>query len=266
MFPKDERDVSRALKFATSNKVPLSIKCGGHNPSGASSITDGLCIDLSRYFNTARVDPEKRLVYVGGGAIWKTVDHATIAHGLATPGGTVNHTGVGGLILGGGYGYLSGQYGLVIDNLVQATVVTADGSVVTASPTSHPDLFWGIRGGGCNFGIVTEFVLKVYPQRKTVFAGQVIFPPPLLGKVCEAVDKWWPEAKEQEAMLLALTRGPDGQVRIEISFCLGVNSHSSQPMGVLALFYNGSEEEGRANFKQFYDIGRSALNLHLISF
>ena len=215
MFPKDEPDVSRALNFATSNKIPLSIKCGGHNPSGASSITDGLCIDLSRYFNTARVDPEERLVYVGGGAIWKTVDHATIAHGLATPGGTVNHTGVGGLILAGGYGYLSGQYGLVIDNLVQATVVTADGSVVTASPTSHPDLFWGIRGGGCNFGIVTEFVLKVYPQRKTVFAGHIIFPPPLLGKVCEAIDKWWPEAKEQEAMLLALTRGPDGQVRID---------------------------------------------------
>ena len=211
-FPKDETDISLALKFATSNAIPLAIKCGGHNPSGASSIQDGLCIDLSRYFNTARVDPEQKLVYVGGGAKWETVDRATIAHGLATPGGTVNDTGVGGLILGGGYGWLSGEHGLVIDNLVRATVVTANGSVVTASPTSHPDLFWAIRGGGSNFGIVTEFVLKAYPQRKTVFAGPIIFPPPLLGKVTEALDKWWPEVGEKEGAMLVLTRGRDRQV------------------------------------------------------
>ena len=114
-----------------SNNIPLAIKGGGHNPSGASSIDDGLCIDLSRHVNTARVDPEQQLEYVGGGAKWKIVDHGTIAHGLATPAGTVNDTGVGGLTLGGGYGWLTGEHGLVIDNLVQATVVLADGSVVT---------------------------------------------------------------------------------------------------------------------------------------
>ena len=108
------------------------------------------------------------MVHVGGGATWETVDVATIACGFGTTGGTVNHTGVGGLLLGGGYGWLSGEHGLVIDNLVQATVVIANGSVVTASPTSHPDLFWGLRGGGSNFGVVTEFVLKIHPQRKTV--------------------------------------------------------------------------------------------------
>ena len=221
-FPKNEADVTLALNFATSNAIPLSVKGGGHNPSGASSIVDGLCIDLSRYFNTARVDPEKKVVHAGGGAVWQTVDRAAIAHGFATPGGTVNHTGVGGLILAGGYGWLSGQHGLSIDNLAQATVVIADGSVLTASPTSHPDLFWGIRGGGGNFGIVTEFVLKVHPQRKTVFAGSVIFPPPLVAKVAEAVDAWSPTATEREGLMLMLVRGPGRQVCID-GLISGVN-------------------------------------------
>ena len=153
-------------------------------------------------------------MFVGGGAIWETVDRATIAHGLGTPGGTVNDTGVGGLTLGGGFGWLSGQHGLVIDNLVQATVVIADGSVVTASPTSHSDLFWAIRGGGSNFGIVTELVLKTYPQRKTVFAGFIIFPPPLIGKVAEAVDKWSTGINEREGLMLILSHGLDKQVRV----------------------------------------------------
>ena len=213
MFPKDNADVSLAIEFATSNNIPLAIKGGGHNPSGASSIDDGLCIDLSRHVNTARVDPEQRLVYVGGGAIWKTVDHAAIAHGLATPGGTVNDTGVGGLTLGGGYGWLIGEHGLVIDNLVQATVVLADGSVVTASSTSHPDLFWGLRGGGCNFGVVTEFVFKVHPQRKTVFAGPLIFPPPKIKQLAEAVDQWSTTSGEKEGIIMGFTRSSGKQVR-----------------------------------------------------
>ena len=197
------------------------------------------------------------MVHVGGGAVWETVDRATIAHGLATPAGTVNHTGVGGLTVGGGYGWLSGQYGLVIDNLVQATVVIANGSVVTASSTSHPDLFWAIRGGGSNFGIVTEFVLKVYPQRKTVFAGQLIFPPPLLGRVGEAVDEWLPGAKEKESMFFVFTRGPgpERHVRIYAQPTSRCELTFLQPVVILVVFYNGSEEEGRANFKRFYDIG-----------
>lgn len=196
--------------------MPLAVKGGGHNPSGSSSVEDGVSIDLNRHFDTARVDPENRLAYVGGGALWKTVDYAAIEHGLATPGGTVNHTGVGGLTLGGGFGFLSGRHGLVIDNLVQATVVLADGTIVTTSETSHPDLFWATRGGGGNFGIVTEFVLKLHPQRKTIFSGMIIFPPPLLDQVVAVVDKWWSEVGDDESIILALTRGPDKQV----SHCL----------------------------------------------
>jgi FAD/FMN-containing dehydrogenase len=167
-------------------------------------VDDGVCIDLSRHFNTTRVDPNNKLAYVGGGAVWKTVDCAAIAHGLATVGGTVNHTGVGGLSLGGGYGWLSGEHGLVIDNLTQATVVIANGSVVTASPTSHPGLFWAIRGGGGNFGVVTEFVLKLHPQRKTVFAGLIIFPPSMLNQVMEAADAWWPKIRKKEGALIII--------------------------------------------------------------
>ncbi|GJJ09902.1 hypothetical protein Clacol_004126 [Clathrus columnatus] len=238
LFPKDEQDVSEAVKFARANNLPLAVKGGGHNPSGASSIDDGVSIDLNRHFNTARIDPENKLGYVGGGALWKTVDHAAIEHGLATPGGTVNHTGVGGLILGGGFGYLSGKHGLTIDNLVQATVVLADGSIVTASDTSHPDLLWGLRGGGGNFGIVTEFVLKLHPQRRTVFGGFVVFPPNVLEQVVAAVDNWWNEAQENEMIMLGFTRGPD------------------KSPGIMAiLFYNGSEKEGRQRFKPLLDIG-----------
>ncbi|KAF8528926.1 FAD-binding domain-containing protein [Hysterangium stoloniferum] len=242
VFPKDESDVAAAIYFASSNKLPFAVKGGGHNPSGASSVEDGLCIDLSRHFNTTRVDPDNKLVYVGGGTLWKTVDNATIAHGLATVGGTVNHTGVGGLTLGGGYGWLSAEHGLVVDNLTQATVVIADGSVVTASPTSHPDLFWAIRGGGGNFGVVTEFVLRLHPQRRTVFVGPIVFPPPMMNKVFEAADAWWPKAGKKEGAVVVIGRGPNRQV-------------FSQPAITVMLFYNGSEAEGRANFKNFYDIG-----------
>ncbi|KAI0786336.1 FAD-binding domain-containing protein [Abortiporus biennis] len=235
-FVKDNEDVVLALKYAKAAGLRIAICGGGHSASGASSSEDGLVIDLSRYINGATIDAEKKLAFIGGGALWKTVDNEAIKYGLASVGGTVNHTGVGGLILGGGYGWLSGEHGLVIDNL--ATVVVADGRVLTASATENEDLFFGIRGGGSNFGVVTEFVLRLHPQRRTVFAGPIIFTPDKIPQLQPVLDSWWGNVKGNEGMVLGMTRGPDGQP------------------GILAvLFYNGSAEEGRKNFKAFYDLG-----------
>ncbi|RDB18318.1 6-hydroxy-D-nicotine oxidase [Hypsizygus marmoreus] len=236
-FVKDEADVGLAIKYARANALPIAIRGGGHSPAGASSSENGLVIDLSRYLNTAKADPEKKVVHVGGGALWEAVDKEAIKYGLATVGGTVNHTGVGGLALGGGYGWLSSAHGMVVDNFVQATVVTADGSVLTASDYENPDLFFGIRGGGSNFGVVTEFVFKLHPQRSTVYAGFLIFPPPALERVVAVTAEWWSKAGEKEALLMMTTIGPDGN-----------------PAVIVFPFYNGTEAEGRANFKAFLDI------------
>jgi len=180
-----------------------------------------------------------KLAYVGGGALWEQVEKASIQHGLATVAGSVNHTGVGGLTLGGGMGHLSGEHGLVIDNLIKVTIVTSDGSILTASETENADLFWGIRGGGCNFGVVTQFVLKLHPQRRTVYSGAIMFPAEALEQLLKVADTWWSNVGQKETLMIVLTAVP---------------SVRTQPILVVNFFYNGSEEEGRANFKPFFDL------------
>ncbi|KAJ3530515.1 hypothetical protein NMY22_g8542 [Coprinellus aureogranulatus] len=238
VFVKDAEDVAEAISYAKANNLPIAIRGGGHNAAGASSIENGLVIDLSKYLNKVRVDEESKLAYVGGGAKWRDVDEEAIKYGLATVGGRVNDTGVAGLTLGGGYGWLTGKYGLTIDNLKQVTIVTADGSILTASDSENTDLFWAVRGGGSNFGVVTEFVFHLYEQRKTVFAGLTIFTPDKLGSLIELTKKWYENAKEDEGLSLANLITPQGFPAVGV-----------------VLFYNGSEEEGRANFKGYYDIG-----------
>ncbi|EKM51783.1 uncharacterized protein PHACADRAFT_187189 [Phanerochaete carnosa HHB-10118-sp] len=237
-YVRDAEDIATALRYAQVDGLKIAIHGGGHSPNGASSVEDGLVIDLSRYLNSVRVDPEARLAYVGGGAKWADVDKATMAHGLAMTGGIVSHTGVGGLTLGGGYGWLAPMHGLTIDHLVSANIVSADGVVRIASKTENPDLFWGIRGGGCNFGIVTEFVFRLHPQRRTVFGGAVMFSPDKLEAIAQLIEKWYPTAGEKEGMHVVLGRGFDGNPNI-----------------MLLMLYNGSEAEGRENFKAFTDLG-----------
>src|SRR5207245_10443055 len=158
----DVADVMAAVKFGREQKLLVAIRGGGHNGPGLGVCDDGLVIDLSR-MNYVRVDPKKKTVLAGGGALWRDVDHATHAVGLAVPAGIVSTTGVGGLTLGGGIGYLTRRYGLTIDNLLAVEMVLADGRFVTANAKEKGDLFWAVRGGGDIFGVGTRLLFKVQP-------------------------------------------------------------------------------------------------------
>src|SRR6266852_2857225 len=183
----DVADVMTAVNFGREHKLLVAIRGGGHNAGGLGVCDDGLVIDLSP-MNYVRVDPKKKTVLAGGGALWRDVDHATHAFGLAVPSGIISTTGVAGLTLGGGTGYLTRRYGLTIDNLLGVEMVLANGRFVTADEKQHADLFWALRGGGGNFGVVTSFVFKAHPI-STVYAG------PMLWELSQAheVMKWYRE-------------------------------------------------------------------------
>ena len=169
----DVADVIAAVNFGRDNQLRIAIRGGGHSGPGLSTVDDGLVIDLST-MKGVRVDPAKRTVRVGAGCTIGDVDHATHAFGQAVPFGIFSTTGVAGLTLSGGHGYLSRQYGLAIDNLMEADVVLADGSFVVASATENLDLFWALRGGGGNFGVVTSFQFRTHPA-KIIYGGPLFF-------------------------------------------------------------------------------------------
>jgi FAD/FMN-containing dehydrogenase len=168
-------EVAEAVRFAGDRGLELSVKGGGHDYAGNTVAEGGLLIDLSP-MDSVRVDPDRRRAVVGPGARWGQVDLATQQYGLATPGGTVSTVGVAGLTLGGGSGWLTRKHGLAADNLIGAEVVTAAGEVVRADERENADLFWGLRGGGGNFGVVTSFEYRLHPVGPEVLAGQVLYP------------------------------------------------------------------------------------------
>ncbi len=170
----DVADVIATVNLARTHRLDLAIRGGGHNGAGLGSVDGGVLLDLSR-MKGIRVDPDARTVRVEAGCTWGEVDHATYAFGLAAPSGMISTTGVAGLTLGGGVGHLSRKYGLTIDNLLAADVVLADGSFVTASASEHPDLFWALRGGGGNFGVVTSFLFRLHPV-DMVTAARTLWP------------------------------------------------------------------------------------------
>jgi FAD/FMN-containing dehydrogenase len=173
---RDTADVIAAVAFARTNDVEIAVRSGGHHAAGFSVGDDALVIDLSAMRSTT-VDPEQHTVRVDPGCTWGDVDHATVAFGMATPSGFIASTGVAGLALGGGIGYLSRRFGLTVDNLLSADVVLADGRFVTASATLHPDLFWALRGGGGNFGVVTSFTFRCHDigDHATIVGGPVFY-------------------------------------------------------------------------------------------
>jgi len=167
-------DVAAAVRFARARGVEIAVRGGGHNVAGTAVCDDGIVIDLSA-MRAVSVDPDERIAHIQGGALWGDVDHETQAHGLAMTGGIVSHTGVGGLSLGGGIGWLMRKHGLTVDNLVEAEVVTAAGHIIRASASDHPDLFWALRGGGGNFGVVTSFRFALHPVGPAITAGPVFW-------------------------------------------------------------------------------------------
>jgi FAD/FMN-containing dehydrogenase len=167
-------DAAAAVRFARDQDLEVAVRGGGHNVGGTAVCDGGVVVDLSA-MRAVSVDPVNQTAWVQGGALWGDVDHETQAHGLATTGGIVSHTGVGGVSVGGGIGWLMRKYGLAVDNLVEAEVVTADGDIIRASDHDHPDLFWALRGGGGNFGVVSSFRFRLHLVGPVVVAGPVFW-------------------------------------------------------------------------------------------
>jgi hypothetical protein len=199
-------DVMAAVNYAREHKLLLAIRGGGHNGPGFGSCDDGLVIDLSQ-MRTVRVDPATRTARVDPGCTAADLDHATHAFSLAVPLGIVGSTGVAGLTLGGGTGYLTRKHGLTVDNLLEVDMVLADGSFVTASKDSHPDLFWAVRGGGGNFGVVTSFLFQAHPA-KMVFAGPIFWDAKDAKKVMATYRDFIGKAPEELGLFVGLKTVP----------------------------------------------------------
>lgn len=213
-------DVRVAVDFAREHDLLLAVKCGGHSASGKSTCDRGMMIDLSP-FRDVRVDPGARRAWVSGGNLLGALDHETMAYDLVTPMGTVSHTGVGGLVTGGGFGRVARRFGLSVDNLTAVDVVTADGQFRRANAEQNADLFWGVRGGSGNFGIVTAFQFRLHPMQRQVLAGNIFFPTQRAREVLRMYGEYGPEAPDElqlDFMLYFPAGGEAGVVGCNICY------------------------------------------------
>ncbi len=245
----DSADVVTCVNFARNNNLLLAIRGGGHNGGGLGTCDDGLVIDLSA-IKYARVDVKNKTVRVGGGTTWGDVDHATHAYGMATPTGIISTTGVGGLTLGGGVGHLTRHYGLSIDNVLEADVVLADGSIVTCNKDEHPELFWAIMGGGGNFGVVTSFLFRLHPV-KNVFTGPTLYELEKAGEVMRFYRDFITKAPEElNGFFAFLTVPPAPPFPEEL--------HMKKMCGIV-WHYSGPSDKAEKVFEPIKNFGSPAL-------
>jgi len=240
-------DVVDAVQFARRNGLLVAVRGGGHSVAGHSSCDGGVVIDLTR-MRGVDVDPDARIARVQGGALWADVDRETQAFGLVVPGGVVSETGVGGLTLGGGEGWVRRKYGLTIDSLVSARVVCADGSVRTASESSEPDLFWALRGGGGNFGVVTSFEFRAHPLGPIVAFAGVFYP---VAEAASVLPRWRdycqdaPDEVTSVAVAITMPADPNLPPPIHDQACL-----------VIGGVYVGAPEEGMKVMQPLRELGK----------
>jgi FAD/FMN-containing dehydrogenase len=214
-------DITPVIALARETGLPLAIRGGGHNVAGNGTVDDGILLDMGR-LNTVEVDPDARLVRVGAGATLGDVDRATEPFELAVPVGVVSGTGIAGLTLGGGVGWLTRRHGLTIDNLVSAEVILATGDHVRASDAENPDLFWGLRGGGGNFGVVTSFTFRAHPLNPDVFAGTLIYERPRWAAALRSYVEWAADAPDEVTTLITFMVPPaDWELGEQVLMLLG---------------------------------------------
>ena len=241
--PMGVTDIRKAVSFAKDRGLLLAVKCGGHSYAGKSTCDGGLQIDLST-FRHARVDVANRIAHVAGGSLLGELDREAMAVGLVTTAGTVSHTGVGGLTTAGGFGRVGRRFGLALDNVVGADVVTADGRLLHASAEENSDLYWGIRGGGGNFGVVTNFEFQLHPMQRTVVAGTVAYP---FDKVRDVVSTYRdlgvtaPDELYCDLLLMSPMEGTSGMAGFE-------------------LCWSGPEKDAEKILQPFLSIGEPVMN------
>jgi FAD/FMN-containing dehydrogenase len=239
----DPGDVAKVVSFARDHELLLAVRGGAHNGAGLGTCDDGVVLDLSR-LKEVEVDPGARTVRVGGGCTWGEVDRATNQHGLATPSGIISTTGVGGLTLGGGLGHLTRRFGLTIDNLLEAELVLASGEQVRASAEENPDLFWAIRGGGGNFGVVTSFLFRLH-EVPTIFGGPSFWPVEAAVEVLSSYREFLPAAPRELNGFFAFTTVPPAPPFPE-------QLHLRKVCGVVWC-YTGGEEDGTKAIAPFME-------------
>jgi FAD/FMN-containing dehydrogenase len=245
-------DVAAAVRFARDRDLEIAVRGGGHNVAGTALCDDGIVIDLSA-MRAVAVNPDSRTARVQGGALWGDVDHETQAHGLATTGGIVGHTGVGGLSLGGGIGWLMRKHGLTVDNLVEAEVVTAAGDIIRASAQEHPDLFWALRGGGGNFGVVSSFRFALHPVGPTVTAGPVFWTADDTADVLRFYRDFVADAPDELGTVIRLgTIPPLPDIGDELHF---------RPAIAVACCYAGPVDDGERSVRALRQFGTPLVDL-----